>query len=101
MLTEELPRLQARVRPATGPGDDSLLAMAELLIAGAFVIKDIEIRKAGGLDWRAIVVFPTRPGWGPARGRQFPAAHPITAEALAAARAAVLEAYCHGGGVLM
>lgn len=93
---EELPRLQARVTALDNQESEGILATAELLIAGAFVIKDILIRKTGGRDWRAVVEFPCRPGTGAALGRFFDTAHPITAEAHAAASAAVLEAYRQG-----
>lgn len=96
---EAQPRLQARVTSSEIPESEDILATAELLIAGAFVIKDIRIRKVGGREnWRAVVEFPCRPGTGAALGRFFDMAHPISAEAHAAASAAVLAAYRQNPG---
>lgn len=85
----EIPFLEARVVAFSG---DGLLGRAELIIGGAFVIKDILILKAGGMDWRAEVVFPARRG----RDRDFPIAGAVNPEARRAAEGAVLAAYRRG-----
>ena len=82
----DLPSLTARVTACSG---EDVLARAELVIGGAFVIRDILILKSGGADWRAEVVFPARRG----RERDFPIAQALTPGARSAAREAVLAAY--------
>ncbi|MDE2490052.1 MAG: SpoVG family protein [Elusimicrobia bacterium] len=91
-----LPQLDARVRPfedASGR-PTKLLAFAELTIAGAFVIKGIRVlkREEPGED-EPFVVFPAEKGKGASADRWFDVAHPVTAEARAAASSVVLEAY--------
>lgn len=92
-----LPKLEARVRPfQDGSGRATrLLAFAELTIAGAFVIKGIRVlkREEEGADDAPFVAFPAEKGKGAAQERWFDVAHPVTAEARAAASAIVLEAY--------
>ena len=89
-----LPKLDARVRPfddASGR-PTKLLAFAELTIADAFVIKGIRVlkRDEAGND-EPFVVFPAEKGKGSAADRWFDVAHPVTAQARAAATALVLE----------
>lgn len=90
-----LPKLEARVRPFEDRSDrpTKLLAFAELLIADAFVIKGIRVLKRAepGEDDEPFVVFPAEKGKGAAGDRWFDVAHPVTAEARAAATALVLE----------
>ena len=91
-----LPKLDARVRPfedASGR-PTKLLAFAELTIADAFVIKGIRVLKRAEADNdEPFVVFPAEKGKGAAQDRWFDVAHPVTAEARAAASALVLERY--------
>lgn len=91
-----MPKLDARVRPfedASGR-PTKLLAFAELTIADAFVIKGIRVlkREEDGDD-QPFVVFPAEKGKGSSADRWFDVAHPVTAEARAAATALVLERY--------
>jgi stage V sporulation protein G len=91
-----LPKLDARVRAFTDASGrpTKLLAFAELVIADAFVIKGIRVLKRAeeGED-EPFVVFPAEKGKGAAQDRWFDIAHPVTAEARAAASALVLERY--------
>lgn len=92
-MEKTLPTLEARIRPyqdASGR-QTKLLAFAELVIGGAFVIKNIRVLKPEGDD--PFVAYPSEKGKGAAGERWFDLAHPITAEAYAAASALVLEAY--------
>jgi DNA-binding cell septation regulator SpoVG len=92
----DMPKLRARVRPyrdETGRAT-KLLAYAELMIADAFVIKGIRVLKKdepGGGE--PFVVFPAEKGKGASAERWFDLAHPITAEAHAAAVKTVLDAF--------
>ena len=91
-----LPKLDVRVRPFEDNSGrpTKLLAFAELLIADAFVIKGIRVlRREEAGDDEAFVVFPAEKGRGAASDRWFDVAHPLTAEARAAACALVLERY--------
>jgi len=91
-----LPKLDARIRPfedASGR-PTKLLAFAELVIADAFVIKGIRVLKRSEPgDDEPFVVFPAEKGKGASQDRWFDVAHPVTAEARAAACALVLERY--------
>ena len=91
-----LPVLEARVRLHRGdPGRQTkLLAFAELTIGGAFVIKNIQIRRRDepGND-EPFVVFPAERGKGAAADRWYDIAHPCTPEARATALKAIMEAY--------
>jgi DNA-binding cell septation regulator SpoVG len=91
-----LPKLDARVRPFEDSSGrpTKLLAFAELTIADAFVIKGIRVlkREEAGDD-EPFVVFPAEKGKGAAADRWFDVAHPVTAQARAAASALVLERY--------
>jgi DNA-binding cell septation regulator SpoVG len=97
--TMTMPKLDARVRPFVDSSDrpTKLLAFAELTIADAFVIKGIRVlkREEGGED--PFVVFPAEKGKGSAGDRWFDVAHPVTAEARAAATALVLERWRQAG----
>ena len=91
-----MPKLDARVRPFEDSSGRAtkLLAFAELTIADAFVIKGIRVLKRGEPgDDEPFVVFPAEKGKGAAQDRWFDVAHPVTAEARAAASALVLERY--------
>ncbi|PIR16057.1 MAG: hypothetical protein COV48_10985 [Elusimicrobia bacterium CG11_big_fil_rev_8_21_14_0_20_64_6] len=97
---ENLPKLDARVRPYQDPSDrpTKLMAFAELMIADAFVIKGIRILKKAepGSD-DPFVVFPAERGKGSAADRWFDLAHPVTAEARTAAIGLILEKYRQAG----
>ncbi|MBI4371385.1 MAG: septation protein SpoVG family protein [Elusimicrobia bacterium] len=91
-----LPKLEGRVRLYQDATDrpTKLLAFAELVIADAFVIKGIRVlqKRAAGEE-EPFVSFPAERGKGEAQERWFDLAHPVTAEARAAATAVVLERY--------
>ncbi len=93
---ENLPKLEARIRPYRDPSDRStkLLAFAELMIAEAFVIKGIRVLKKDepGND-EPFVVFPAEKGKGAMADRWFDLAHPTTAEARTAAIGLILARY--------
>ncbi|MDE2143360.1 MAG: septation protein SpoVG family protein [Elusimicrobia bacterium] len=95
-----MPKLDARVRPFadTSGRPTKLLAFAELTIADAFVIKGIRVlkRDEAGED-EPFVVFPAEKGKGATQDRWFDVAHPVTAEARAAATALVLERWRQAG----
>lgn len=94
-------RLDARVRlfkgePPAEEGRRELLGFADLVIDGAFVINGIRIlmgRATADKPAGPFIAFPSRKGSGPAQGKYFEVAHPITAEARSAAKEAVLCAY--------
>jgi len=91
-----LPKLDARIRSFEDNSGrpTKLLAFAELVIADAFVIKGIRVLKRNEPgDDEPFVVFPAEKGKGAAQDRWFDVAHPVTAEARAAACALVLERY--------
>lgn len=91
----ELPTIEARVRPYQDPSDrpTKLLALCEIIIAGHFVIKGIRVlRKADGSE-EPFVVFPAEKGKGATADRWFDIAHPVTAEARTASVEAVLSKY--------
>jgi DNA-binding cell septation regulator SpoVG len=93
---ENLPKLDARVRPYQDPSDrpTKLMAFAELMIADAFVIKGIRVlKKAEPGNDEPFVVFPAEKGRGATADRWFDLAHPITAEARTAAIGLILEKY--------
>ena len=98
---ENLPKLDARVRPYQDPSDrpTKLMAFAELMIADAFVIKGIRVLKKAepgikdGGEAEPFVVFPAEKGKGATADRWFDLAHPITAEARNAAIGLILEKY--------
>lgn len=93
---ENLPKLEARVRPYQDPSDrpTKLMAFADLTIADAFVIKNIRVlKKAEPGNDDAFVVFPAEKGKGATADRWFDIAHPITLEARNAAIGLILEKY--------
>jgi stage V sporulation protein G len=98
---EQLPKLDARVRPYQDPSDrpTKLMAFAELIIADAFVIKGIRVLKKAepGTD-EPFVVFPAEKGRGATADRWFDLAHPVTAEARMAATALIMEKYRQATG---
>ena len=98
---ENLPKLEARVRPYQDPSDrpTRLMAFAELTIADAFVIKGIRVLKKSepGSD-EPFVVFPAEKGKGTLADRWFDLAHPITAEARSAAIGLILDKYRQAAG---
>ncbi len=89
-----LPKLSVRIRPHRDDRDNptALLAMAELTIADAYVIKGLRVlARRDGPDRAPFVVWPAEKGKG--SDRWFDIAHPITAEARTAALTAVLAAF--------
>lgn len=100
MMTEtELPSLMAKVRPyhnQNPQGNSELLGFADLIIGGAFVIKDIRIVKSLAESGKQpFVSFPSKKGRGTGMGeaKYFDIAHPITADAYRAACELILRAY--------
>lgn len=95
--TTALPKLDVRIRLYRAEsGETQLLGFADLLIADAFVIKGIRIMlskpkedKPGG----PFISFPSRKGTGASEDKYFEVAHPVTAEARAAVKELVLNAY--------
>lgn len=93
-----VPSLEARVRPHSQvTGGRELLGFADLIIAGAFVIKDVSILRTKGKDEKEFgepfVAFPSKKGNGNAEGKYFDIAHPITADAYKAAVETIMAAY--------
>ena len=95
--TVALPKLEARIRLYRAEsGASQLVAFADLVVAGAFVIRGLRVlmskphaEKEGGL----FVAFPSRRGTGEQQDKYFEVAHPITAEARLAVRELVLKLY--------
>ena len=94
---ENLPKLDARVRPYQDPSDrpTKLMAFAELMIADAFVIKGIRVLQKAEGEADPFVVFPAEKGKGATADRWFDLAHPITVEARNAAIGLILAKYRH------
>ncbi len=92
---EQLPKLDARVRPYQDPSDrpTKLMAFAELIIADAFVIKGIRVLKKSEGEAEPFVVFPAEKGKGATADRWFDLAHPVTAEARTAAIELIMAKY--------
>ena len=99
---ENLPKLDARVKPYQDSSDrqTKLLAFAELVIADAFVIKDIRVLKRTEPGEEPFVVFPARKGTGTSADRWFDLAHPVTAEERSASIGLILEAYRRMAGAV-
>lgn len=95
---QELP-LQAHVRLYHDGSErrTELLAFAELVIGGAFVIKDIRVLRTRGEGGEPFIGFPSRKGTGASADKFFEVAHPVTAEARQAAKEAVLRAWREAG----
>ena len=100
MMTEtELPSLVAKVRPyhnhnQNAQGNSELLGFADLIIGGAFVIKDIRIVKSLAEEGKQpFVSFPSKKGTGTGEGKYFDIAHPITADAYRTACEMILRTY--------
>jgi len=94
----QLPSLEARVRPFQKvQGRRETLAFADLIIGGAFVIKDVCIlrTKPEGQEefGQPFVSFPNRKGNEKAEGKYFDIAHPITTEAYKSATETIMRAY--------
>ena len=95
-----LPKLEGRVRlfnDASGR-PTKLLAFADLVIADAFVIKNVKVLKRQEAGEEPFVVYPAEKAKG-TEERWYDVAHPITAEARSAASALLLERYrsaCEG-----
>ena len=89
-----LPRLDARVRLFQNAQDPTgLLAFADLVIDGAFVIKGICIRAGKSDPSSPFLSFPAKKGTGEAKDRYFDIAYPITAEAHHLAKEIILQKY--------
>ena len=89
-----LPSLSVKVRLGGSEGEkaSSLLAYADLTIAGAFVIRGIRVlRKSEGEG--AFIAFPASRGKAEAADKWFDVAHPGTTEARSLAVGVVLGAY--------
>lgn len=96
-----VPRLEAKVRLYSGSnnGKADLLGFAELVIAGAFVIKDIRILQSKDKGKGGVFVsFPSKKGTGDRESEYFDIAHPITIEAYDKARQAIVEAFDRARG---
>ena len=92
--TASFPSLDARVRLFhSGGGKSELLAFADLMISGAFVIKGIRVVavKAGEKLSEPFISFPSRKGSG--GERYFDVAHPITTQAHQEAKEIILRRY--------
>lgn len=92
----DMPDLEPRVEVCRTPvacGGVQLLAVADLFIGGAFVIRDIRIREASKDGAEALqVAFPSR-RWNGEEKRCFDIAFPITTEAHRRATIAILQAF--------
>jgi len=90
-----VPKLDARVRLFQDE-EGKLLAFADLVIDGSFIITGIRVMMGEPKDDKPggpFIAFPSRKGTGTHEGKYFDIAHPITAEAFQEARRTVLEAY--------
>lgn len=96
-MDQAVPKLETTVklyRDAAGASD--LLGFAEIVIAGAFVIKGVRILMGKPKDDKPagpFLSFPAKKGNGAAADKWFEVAHPITAEARKAVQECVLRAY--------
>jgi DNA-binding cell septation regulator SpoVG len=73
-------------------GNREVLGFADLVIAGAFVIKDIGIIRTDARP-HPFLSFPSKKGTGQGEGKYFDVAHPITSEAHKKATELVLAEY--------
>jgi len=90
----EMPKMSSRVRVHNAKsGKSELLGFAELVVGGAFVIKDIRIVRTLGPGGKVFISFPERRGKGASSEEWFGVAHPITAQAYKRAAGVILEAY--------
>ncbi|HAM36612.1 MAG TPA: hypothetical protein DEB40_01180 [Elusimicrobia bacterium] len=94
--------LETKVRVLREPmafGSAHLLGFAELVIGGAFVIRDIRILKVGKDGGEAVfVAFPSRRWNGKGEEKKFyDVAFPITAESYRLATASILKAFEEAG----
>ena len=77
-------------------GQSQLLAFADLVIGGAFVIRGLKVLMSKETPERPaglFVGFPSRRGTGDNQDKFFEVAHPISAEARLAVRDLVLRTY--------
>ena len=91
-----IPPLDARVRLYRALSEkQELLGFAELVVAGAFVIKNIRIVRSRKDDeaGEPFLAFPDRKGSGAGKDKFFKIAHPITSEARKAASETILRVY--------
>lgn len=95
----EVPNLEAKVQLyRNSQGQNGLLGFADLVIAGAFIIKGICIRTSKADPATPFLSFPARRGTGEAQDRYFDIAFPITAEAYSKAKELILEKYREATG---
>lgn len=96
---ETLPVLEARVRLHSDKTGRHVkhVGFAELLIAGAFVIKGIRIMK-GPRDPEPFLVFPAERGKGENSGKWYDIAHPSTKFAREVATKVILDAFAKIAG---
>lgn len=98
-MKESLPSLDARIRQFDDRSGKPtrLLALVDLVIGGAFVIKGIRIliveSASPAEPFNPFVVFPAEKGKGVSRDRWYDIAHPITPEAREAAVKHILARY--------
>lgn len=99
MKKENAPQLDAKIKVFRGQrGKTDLLGFADLIIAGAFVIRGIRIlrlnpERAGGEVSEPFISFPSRKAEQDGQTRYFDVAHPITAEAYQAAVRLIMSRY--------
>lgn len=89
------PKLDAKIRLFQDE-EGKLLAFADLVIEGSFVITGIKVMMGEAKDDKPggpFIGFPSRKGTGLHEGKYFDIAHPVTAEAYQEAKRTVLEAY--------
>jgi DNA-binding cell septation regulator SpoVG len=92
--TNGLPKLEAKIRLYQNTsGATGLVAFAELVIDGAFVIKGICIRADKSEPSNVFLSFPARKGSGETKDKYFGIAHPITTEAHQRAKELILGKY--------
>ena len=103
-MDKAVPQLEATVKLYQESGGASdLLGFADVVIAGAFVIKGVRIIMGKPKDDKPggpFISFPAKKGNGAASDKYFEIAHPITAEARKAAQDLVLRAYAKAAAQL-
>ena len=103
-MDQTVPKLETTVKLYRDPGGpNDLLGFAEIVIAGAFVIKGVRIIMGKPKDDKPggpFLSFPAKKGNGAAADKWFEIAHPITSEARKAVQDCVLRAYAKAAGSL-
>ena len=94
---KDVPGLDTKVRVLREPmafGSAQLLGFAELVIGGAFVIRDIRILKVAKEGTESVFVsFPSRRWNGGEEKKFYDVAFPITAESYKQATGVILKAF--------